>query len=112
MSLPGILSAADGGHDRALVDELFSSAGFAGTAALGMVDRRVLTRMLHAIGGIFAHEGLFMPHIALNSGEPGIRGFLPVPPETGRPLSELAEGLLRGPGTPSPGEPGLIAAYV
>src|SRR5258708_22983987 len=105
MSLPGILSAADGGHDRALVDELFSSAGFVGTAALGMVDRRVLTRMLHAIGGISAHEGLFMPHIALNSREPGIRRLLRFPPRPGRPLSELADVLPRRPATPSRGQP-------
>ena len=38
-----------------------------------------------------------MPHIALNSAEPGIRGLLRFRPETGRPLSDLAEVLLRGP---------------
>ena len=38
-----------------------------------------------------------MPHISLNSAEPGIRGLLQYRPETGRPLSELAEVLLRGP---------------
>jgi uncharacterized peroxidase-related enzyme len=53
-----------------------------------------------------------MPHIALNSGEPGIRGLLRFRPETGRPLSELAEVLLRGPGTLARGERELIAAYV
>ena len=30
-----------------------------------------------------------MPHIALNSAEPGIRGLLRYRPETARPLSEL-----------------------
>ncbi len=53
-----------------------------------------------------------MPHIALNSEEPGIRGLLMFRPETGRPLSELAEVLLRGPGTLARGERELIAAYV
>src|ERR1700745_256458 len=53
-----------------------------------------------------------MPHIALNSAEPGIRGLLAYRPETARPLSELAEVLLRGPGTLSRGERELIAAYV
>jgi len=53
-----------------------------------------------------------MPHITLNSGEPGIRGLLRFRPETGRPLSELAEVLLRGPGTLTRGERELIAAYV
>ena len=53
-----------------------------------------------------------MPHIALNSGEPGIRGLLCFRPETGRPLSELAEVLLRGPSTLTRGERELIAAYV
>jgi uncharacterized peroxidase-related enzyme len=53
-----------------------------------------------------------MPHITLNSAEPGIRGLLKYRPETGRPLSELAEVLLRGPGSLSRGERELIAAYV
>jgi uncharacterized peroxidase-related enzyme len=53
-----------------------------------------------------------MPHISLNSEEPGIRGLLRYRPETGRPLSELAEVLLRGPSTLTRGERELIAAYV
>jgi uncharacterized peroxidase-related enzyme len=53
-----------------------------------------------------------MPHIALNSAEPGIRGLLRYRPESGRPLSELAEVLLRGPSTLTTGERELIAAYV
>jgi uncharacterized peroxidase-related enzyme len=53
-----------------------------------------------------------MPHIALNSAEPGIRGLLRYRPETARPLSELTEVLLRGPGTLTRGERELIAAYV
>ena len=48
----------------------------------------------------------------MNSAEPGIRGLLRYRPETGRPLSELAEVLLRGPGTLPRGERELIAAYV
>ncbi len=53
-----------------------------------------------------------MPHIALNSDEPGIRGLLRFRPETGRPLSDLAEVLLRGPSALTRGERELIAAYV
>lgn len=53
-----------------------------------------------------------MPHIDLGSEEPGIRGLLRFRPETGRPLSELAEVLLRGPGGLPRGERELIAAYV
>jgi uncharacterized peroxidase-related enzyme len=53
-----------------------------------------------------------MPHITLNSAEPGIRGLLRYRPATGRPLSELAEVLLRGPSTLTRGERELIAAYV
>ena len=53
-----------------------------------------------------------MPHIPLNSAEPGIRGLLQFRPETARPLSELAEVLLRGPSTLTRGERELIAAYV
>ena len=44
-----------------------------------------------------------MPHITLNSSEPGIRGLLRFRPGD-RPLSELAEVLLRGPGTLPRGE--------
>ena len=43
---------------------------------------------------------------------PGIRGPLRFRPETGRPLLELVEVLLRGPHPLSPGERELIAAYV
>jgi uncharacterized peroxidase-related enzyme len=53
-----------------------------------------------------------MPHITLNSNEPGIRGLFLFRPETARPMSELAEVLLRGPSTLTPGERELIAAYV
>jgi uncharacterized peroxidase-related enzyme len=53
-----------------------------------------------------------MPHITLNSAEPGIRGLLSYRPETARPLSELTEVLLRGPSTLTRGERELIAAYV
>jgi uncharacterized peroxidase-related enzyme len=53
-----------------------------------------------------------MPHITLNSSEPGIRGLLRYRPETAGPLSDLAEVLLRGPSTLTPGERELIAAYV
>lgn len=53
-----------------------------------------------------------MPHIELSSAEPGIRGLLSYRPETGRPLSELADALLRGPGPLDTGERELIASYV
>jgi len=53
-----------------------------------------------------------MAHITLNSAEPGIRGLLRYRPETARPLSELAEVVLRGPSTLARGERELIAAYV
>jgi uncharacterized peroxidase-related enzyme len=53
-----------------------------------------------------------MPHISLNSDEPGIRGLFRFRPETAGPLNELAEVLLRGPNTLTRGERELIAAYV
>jgi uncharacterized peroxidase-related enzyme len=53
-----------------------------------------------------------LPHIALNSDEPGIRGLFRFRPETARPLNELVDVLLRGPSTLTPGERELIAAYV
>jgi uncharacterized peroxidase-related enzyme len=53
-----------------------------------------------------------MPHITLNSDEPGIRGLFRYRPETAHPLNELAEVLLRGESTLPRGERELIAAYV
>jgi uncharacterized peroxidase-related enzyme len=53
-----------------------------------------------------------VPHIAIDSGEPGIRGLFRFRPETARPLNGLAEVLLRGPSTLTRGERELIAAYV
>ena len=53
-----------------------------------------------------------MPYIALNSDQPGIRGLFIYRPETALPLNQLAEVLLRGPGSLTPGERELIAAYV
>lgn len=53
-----------------------------------------------------------MPHISLGNDLPGITGLLRYRPETARPLSELAEVLLRGPNTLPAGERELIAAYV
>ena len=53
-----------------------------------------------------------MPHIALPEGVPGIMGPMMFRPETAKPLNELAEVLLRGEHSLSPGERELIAAYV
>lgn len=53
-----------------------------------------------------------MPHISLDNELPGIVGLLRYRPETGRPLSALAETLLRSPNTLTQGERELIAAYV
>jgi uncharacterized peroxidase-related enzyme len=53
-----------------------------------------------------------MPYIALPDGQPGIRGAMAFRPETAKPLNELVEVLLRGPGTLTPGERELIATYV
>jgi uncharacterized peroxidase-related enzyme len=53
-----------------------------------------------------------MPHIALPEGLPGIRAAMAFRPETAKPLNELVEVLLRGPGTLTPGERELIATYV
>ena len=53
-----------------------------------------------------------MPHVQFPDGLAGIRGPMAFRPETAKPLNELAEVLLRGPNTLSPGERELIAAYV
>jgi len=53
-----------------------------------------------------------MAHIQLPEGLPGIRGLLAFRPETAKPLGDLADALLHAPGTLSPGEREIIAAYV
>jgi uncharacterized peroxidase-related enzyme len=53
-----------------------------------------------------------MPHVTLESGEPGIRGLFRFRPETAGPLNGLVEVLLRGPSSLTPGERELIAAHV
>ena len=53
-----------------------------------------------------------MPHLPLPADLPGIIGLFAYRPETGSPLSALAEVLLRGPSTLSRGERELIAAHV
>lgn len=53
-----------------------------------------------------------MPHIALPDHVPGIRSAFAFRPETAKPLTELAEVLLRGPNTLSSGERETIAAFV
>jgi hypothetical protein len=53
-----------------------------------------------------------MPHIALPESVPGIRGPMMFRPETAKPLNELADILLHGPHTLTPGERELIATFV
>jgi len=53
-----------------------------------------------------------MPHIKVEDGIPGIRSLVLFRPETGKPLYDLAQVLLRGPSPLSEPERELIAAYV
>lgn len=53
-----------------------------------------------------------MPHIDIDATIPGIRSLVLFRPETGRPLYELAQILLRGPSSLSEAERELIAAWV
>ena len=53
-----------------------------------------------------------MAHIKVPEGVPGIRSLVMFRPETGKPLYELAQVLLRGESTLSEAERELIAAYV
>lgn len=53
-----------------------------------------------------------MAHIALPDNMAGIIGLLNTYPETGGPLCELAQSLLRGPSSLTEGERELIAAFV
>ncbi|HTI10795.1 MAG TPA: carboxymuconolactone decarboxylase family protein [Puia sp.] len=53
-----------------------------------------------------------MAYIDVDKNVPGIRSLVLFRPETGKPLYELAQVLLRGPSPLSPAERELIAAYV
>ncbi|HEX5323219.1 MAG TPA: peroxidase-related enzyme [Capsulimonadaceae bacterium] len=53
-----------------------------------------------------------MAHLKLPEGLPGIRGPLAAYPETAEHIGALAQALLLGPSSLSPGERELIAAYV
>jgi len=53
-----------------------------------------------------------VPHIHLAADMPGIRGPMALWPETAKPLNELVDVLLHGPGTLTPGERELIATFV
>ncbi len=53
-----------------------------------------------------------MPHIALQTDVPGIRGLAMFRPETAKPLYDLAQVLQRGESPLSEAERELIAAYV
>jgi len=53
-----------------------------------------------------------MAHIKVPEGVPGIRSLVLFRPETGKPLYELAQVLLRGESPLTQGERELIAAYV
>ena len=53
-----------------------------------------------------------MAHIKVEEGVPGIRSLVLFRPETGKPLYDLAQVLLRGPSSLSEAERELIAAYV
>ncbi len=63
----------------------------------------VVPRLTYAYG---------MAHIELPEGMPGIRGPLAFSPETAKPLSDLAEVLLRGENSLTQAERELIAAHV
>ena len=53
-----------------------------------------------------------MAHIRIPEGLPGIRGLLAFRSETAKPLSDLADALLRGPSPLTPAERELIATHV
>jgi uncharacterized peroxidase-related enzyme len=53
-----------------------------------------------------------MPHIEIPNGLAGVSGLLAAYPDTGTPLRALAEALLRGPSSLTPGERELIATAV
>jgi uncharacterized peroxidase-related enzyme len=73
-----------------------------------LIQRRVSP----TIQGGFQAAGANMPHIELPEGLPGIVGPMVAYPETEKHLNGLADALLRGPSSLTPGEREMIAAYV
>jgi uncharacterized peroxidase-related enzyme len=67
---------------------------------------------VHPIRVFFGRKRTRMAYIQLQDTLPGIRGLLAFRPETAQPLGALADALLHAPGTLSPGDRELIAAYV
>jgi uncharacterized peroxidase-related enzyme len=61
---------------------------------------------------VSSEEDRVVAHIKLSEGLPGILGPLTFSPETAKPLTELAEVLLRGPNTLTSAEREMIATYV
>jgi uncharacterized peroxidase-related enzyme len=61
---------------------------------------------------VSSEEDRIVAHIKLSEGLPGILGPLTFSPETAKPLTELAEVLLRGPNTLTSAEREMIATYV
>src|ERR1700691_2284684 len=55
---------------------------------------------------------IFMAHIRLPEGIPGILGPMAFSPETAKPLNALAEVLLRAPNSLTPTDREMIATYV
>lgn len=53
-----------------------------------------------------------MAYITLPDGLPGIRGLLTYSPETAKPMAELTNYLMRGPGTLTFAEREMVAAFV
>lgn len=68
--------------------------------------------LLSILAQLSAQALLPEAHIAVPQGLPGIIGLLAYCPETAKPLTELAEVLLRGESTLTRGERELIASYV
>jgi uncharacterized peroxidase-related enzyme len=72
---------------------------------------RVAVRNVDA-GAQGRFKEIFMAHIRLPEGIPGILGPMAFSPETAKPLNALAEVLLRGPNSLSAADREMIATYV
>lgn len=65
-----------------------------------------------SVFNLFTVKSIFMAHIQVPEGVPGIRSLVLFRPETGQYLYELAQVLLRGESPLGEGDRELIAAYV
>lgn len=99
------------GQSPAHAVRLYGQDGRCHSTGARLVDTSDLYETSQTLPAHQSHHPI-MPHITLPDGLPGITGPLKQYPDTAEHLLGLAQTLLRGESTLTPGERELIAAYV